>query len=87
MAYTDQREEPEVKLEEPEEEKKTTSSSSGLSYLTSAFSRIGLSGLAPQEEKSAVQEVAVEPEKETVETEDFFSSAISKVIFLYPGNF
>ena len=74
-----------LKEEEPqkevEEEEKKSSGGGGLGYLTSAFSRIGLSSLtaAPQEDSQQPQEEGTEAEQ--ADTEDFFTSAMSKVRF------
>ena len=78
VAYTDQKEEVEATATQAEQEgEEKSSGGGGLGYLTSAFSRIGFTSAAaaatPSEEK---------PEEQTeqeAETEDFFTSAFSKV--------
>ena len=81
MAYTDQKEDQEEpnKVDDEEEEKK---SSGGLGYLTSAFSRIGLSSLTSSstpEDRQQEEEEGTE-KGEQAEAGDFFTSAINKVI-------
>ena len=65
-------------MDDEEEEKK---SSGGLGYLTSAFSRIGLSSLTSSSTPEDRQEEEEGTEKgEQAEAGDFFTSAINKVI-------
>ena len=66
-------------MDDEEEEKK---SSGGLGYLTSAFSRIGLSSLTSSstpEDRQQEEEEGTE-KGEQAEAGDFFTSAINKVI-------
>ena len=82
VAYTDQKEDQEEpnKVEYDEEEEKK--SSGGLGYLTSAFSRIGLSSLTSSstpEDRQQEEEEGTE-KGEQAEAGDFFTSAINKVI-------
>ena len=67
-------------MDDEEEEKK---SSGGLGYLTSAFSRIGLSSLTssstPEDRQEEEEEEGTE-KGEQAEAGDFFTSAINKVI-------
>ncbi len=78
VAYTDQKEEVEATATQAEQEgAEKSSGGGGLGYLTSAFSRIGFTAAAAAatpEEKEEEQETEQE-----AETEDFFTSAFSKV--------
>ena len=78
MAYTDQKEDQEEpnKVDDEEEEKK---SSGGLGYLTSAFSRIGLSSLTSSSTPEDRPEEEGTEKGEQAEAGDFFTSAINKV--------